>query len=168
MQGFFAEINIIIGLIVYAYPPIFQSTEQTNMGRSWVCFSINFRKIYMANVEELDKAIAAHGMWKVRLKSAIDTGTIDTPVATIQMDNQCAFGKWLYGDTMTSADKSSAQYKTVKELHAEFHKTAAQVAQLATTGKKADAEKMMASGGAYNSVSAKLTSAMMAWKNSSK
>lgn len=119
----------------------------------------------MANVEELDKAIAAHGMWKVRLKSAIDTGKIDTPVATIQMDNQCAFGKWLYGDTLTSVDKSSAQYKTVKELHAEFHKTAA---QLATTGKKADAEKMMASGGGYNAVSAKLTSAMMAWKNSSK
>lgn len=118
----------------------------------------------MANIEELDKAIAAHGMWKVRLKQAIDTGKIDAPIPTIRQDNQCAFGKWLYGDTLSAADKAGTQYKTVKELHAEFHKTAAQVAELATTGKKTEAEKLMAAGGAYADVSAKLTSAMMAWK----
>jgi hypothetical protein len=37
----------------------------------------------MANIEEIDKAISAHGMWKARLKTAIETGKLDTPVETI-------------------------------------------------------------------------------------
>jgi hypothetical protein len=122
----------------------------------------------MANIEELDKAIGAHGMWKVRLKSAIETGKIFTPIETIRMDNQCVFGKWLYGSTLSPQDKNSRHYITVKELHAEFHKTAAHVAELATNGKKNEAESMLAIGGEYSKISSKLTQAMMEWKSVSK
>lgn len=118
----------------------------------------------MANKEELDKAIAAHGQWKIRLKGSIDTGKSETPVETIRLDNQCAFGKWLYG--LSGADKTSSHFAKVKELHAEFHKTAASVTEKALSGKKAEAEKMMAMGGDYASISGRLTSAMMAWKMS--
>lgn len=90
----------------------------------------------MADIQEIDKAIGAHGMWKGRLKIAIDTGKVDAPVTTIRMDNQCVFGKWLYGTTLTSADKSSSDYQAVKTLHAEFHKVAAMVAELVESGKK--------------------------------
>ncbi|MDI6743656.1 MAG: CZB domain-containing protein, partial [Smithella sp.] len=113
----------------------------------------------MANIEELDKAIGAHGMWKTRLKMAIEAGKTDTPVETIRQDNQCVFGKWLYGNTLTSVEKASQHYKTVKELHAEFHKTAARVAELALSGKKAEAETMMALSGEYAAISGKLTQA---------
>jgi hypothetical protein len=82
----------------------------------------------MANKEELDKAIAAHGLWKARLKSAIDTRKLETDVETIRSENQCSFGKWLFGPTLTSADRSSLHYVTIKALHAEFHKTAAIIA----------------------------------------
>lgn len=122
----------------------------------------------MASIEELDKAIGAHGMWKVRLKSAIESGKIDTPIETIRVDDQCAFGKWFFGSTLSPQDKASSHYKTVKELHAEFHKTAARVAELAVNGKKAEAEKMIATGGEYASISSKLTQAMMEWKKVSK
>jgi Chemoreceptor zinc-binding domain len=122
----------------------------------------------MANIEEIDKAIGAHGMWKTRLKLAVDTGKTDTPVETIGQDNQCAFGKWLYGPTLTSMDKASSDYKTVKNLHAEFHKTAARVVTLVLDGKKEEAEKMMELGGEYASISGKLTRAMMEWKKVSK
>lgn len=118
----------------------------------------------MANIEELDKAIGAHGMWKTRLKVVIDTGKSDVSVETIRQDNQCAFGKWLYGNTHTAVDKASSHYKKVKELHAQFHVTAARVAELALKGKKAEAEAMMASGGEYSAISANLTRAMMEWK----
>lgn len=120
----------------------------------------------MADKAEIDKAIGAHGQWKNRLRQAIDTGKIDVAVETIQVDNQCVFGKWLYGPTFTAMDKTSTHYKTVKELHATFHKTAAKVVALALAGNKADAEKMMSSGGDYSSISAKLTAAMMEWKDS--
>lgn len=121
----------------------------------------------MINIEELDKAIGAHGMWKARLKSAIDSGKIDTPIELIRIDNQCAFGKWFYGSTISDIDKSSIHYKTIKELHAEFHRVAARVAELAISGKKAEAAKMMAYGGEYSSISSNLTQAMIAWKKES-
>lgn len=120
----------------------------------------------MADKAEIDKAIGAHGMWKSRLKQAIETGKADTPVETIQSDNQCAFGKWLYGSTLSSTDKTSNHYKTVKDLHASFHKAAGKVAELAMAGKKTDAEKLMGMDGEFTTVSSKLTTAMMEWKKS--
>jgi Chemoreceptor zinc-binding domain len=122
----------------------------------------------MANIEELDKAIEDHGMWKARLRKAIDTGKTEASVDTIRQDNQCVFGKWLYGATLTAVDKALNHYKTVKDLHAEFHKTAAAVAEVAVGGKKAEAEKMMARGGEFSTVSIKLTQAMLEWKKVSK
>jgi hypothetical protein len=59
---------------------------------------------------------------------------------------------------------TSKHYQTVKELHAEFHKTAARIAELAVSGNKTEAEKMMSFGGEYTKISGKLTSAMMEWK----
>jgi chemoreceptor zinc-binding protein len=122
--------------------------------------------IIMADQAEIDKAIAAHGMWKTRLKDAIEKRKIDTPAETIRVDNQCAFGKWLYSPALNSVDKASEHYKTVKDLHAEFHKTAAKVVELALDGKRIEAEKMIALDGDYAGVSSKLTSAMMGWKRS--
>ncbi len=115
-------------------------------------------------IREIDKAIGAHGMWKHRLKMAIETGKFDSPVETIHMDNQCDFGKWLDGPTLTLTDKTSKHFKTVTELHEEFHKTAARVAVLAVSGITAEAEKVMSVGGEYSEISMKLTAAMMEWK----
>lgn len=118
----------------------------------------------MLNKEEIDKAIGAHGMWKTRLKQAIESGKSDISVETIRQDNQCNFGKWLYGGSLSAADKSSVHYKTVRDLHAEFHRCAARVADLALTGMKGDADKMLALDGDFTTVSARLTAAMMEWK----
>ena len=35
---------------------------------------------------------------------------------TIRQDNQCNFGKWLYGTSLSATDKSSAHYRSVREL----------------------------------------------------
>ncbi|MGE0592319.1 MAG: CZB domain-containing protein [Vicinamibacterales bacterium] len=120
----------------------------------------------MADKIEIEKAIGAHGMWKSRLLQMVETGTADTTAAAIRVDNQCVFGKWLYGSTLTAVDRTGAHYTTVKDLHAQFHVTAAKVAEHALAGRKAEAEKMLAMGGEYAEVSSKLTSAMMAWKKS--
>lgn len=118
----------------------------------------------MLDTGEIDKAIYAHGMWKIRLKTAIDTGAFDTPVDTIRVDNQCAFGKWLYGETLDAADRASIDYQAVRKLHAEFHQAAARVAELALAGRKPEAEKLMGPDAEFASVSMKLTMAMMDWK----
>lgn len=118
----------------------------------------------MADTQEIDKAIGAHGMWKARLRSAIDTGQVDMPVAKIRLDDQCAFGKWLIGPSLAAPEKLSAHDRKVKDLHAEFHRVAATVVEMAQGGQKAAAEKMTALGGRYAEVSGALTAAMMAWK----
>ncbi len=120
----------------------------------------------MAHSEEIVKAIVAHNKWKADLREAVKTGNIDTTLETIKMDSQCFFGKWLDGPALLPAEKASDHYKTAKEYHAEFHKTAARVLELVLTGKKSDAEEMMSLGGEYSKISAKLTRSMMAWKES--
>lgn len=118
----------------------------------------------MSREDELEKAIAAHVMWKTRLKNAIDSGRLDADVQTIARDDQCTLGKWLYGNTIAPSERTSGHYETVRSLHADFHKTAARVAELALAGKKAEAEAMMALRGEYSTVSGKLLQALTEWK----
>jgi chemoreceptor zinc-binding protein len=118
----------------------------------------------MVDGMQIDKAIAAHGNWKLRLRSAIDTKSIDVPVEKIRTDNQCPFGEWLYGAALTANDKSSPHYRAVRELHAAFHQSAATVVELVMSGKQADAERMVGRGGDFLELSMKLTLALMEWK----
>jgi hypothetical protein len=120
----------------------------------------------MAHIEEIEKAIVAHSKWKADLRQAIKDGYIHTPVDTIRMDDQCFFGKWLDGPTLTPVERASGHYKKVKERHAEFHETAAHVVELVMAGRKSDAERMMSLGGEYAQISSRLTLAMIDWKKS--
>jgi methyl-accepting chemotaxis protein len=118
----------------------------------------------MADVkEEISKAIGAHGLWKMRLSTAITTGKLDAKVEDIRVDNKCAFGQFIYGKDISTAERNGEHFKKIRDLHAEFHKTAAHVADLAISGKKDEAKKVM-DAGAYKKISSDLTAAMMAWK----
>ena len=107
---------------------------------------------------EITKAIAAHGMWKTRLRSAIDTGKSDFKVSVVQTDDQCDFGKWLKALPATTPHKQS-----VSKLHATFHTAAAGVLQLAVSGKRAEAEAAMGAASTFSEASSALTREMMEW-----
>jgi len=117
----------------------------------------------VAHIEEIEDAVGAHGVWKRKLKKAITTGEIDVEIATIQADKQCDFGKWLYGPAITKRQKNSEHYREVQKLLAVFHETAAKVAQLAISGEKAHAMKMLEANGDFTVASAELTTSMIAW-----
>lgn len=121
----------------------------------------------MASIEQIDRAIDAHALWKSRLKMTIESGRIDMPVDSIRRDDQCDFGKWLHGKTLTPADRATADYRNVVDLHGQFHLTAARVVELALSGRKAEAETMMILGGEYAAISARLNDAMLNWKRAS-
>ena len=116
----------------------------------------------MAFEDEINKAIGAHGMWKNRLRSAIDTGKADANPADVAKDNGCPFGQWLYGSTIPASARNGANYATVRKLHADFHKCASNILECVSTGQKAKADTLMA--GEYATVSSNLTAAMMKWK----
>jgi len=119
--------------------------------------------IFMSLQDEISKAIGAHALWKKRLISAIDTGESDFAPEKVCTDNQCEFGKWLYGATITAADKTGGDYDNVRKLHAEFHKIAADVLRLALSGKKAEARKLIDEGSRYAALSIELTRALLKW-----
>jgi hypothetical protein len=114
--------------------------------------------------DQINDAIAAHGMWKARLNSAIDSGASEFAPEKVCTDNQCDFGRWLYSPTFTAADKAGAHYETVRKAHAEFHKVAADVLRLALAGSKDEARRLIGMGSRFGTLSASLTAAMMAWK----
>ena len=114
---------------------------------------------------QIDKAIGAHGMWKTRLKLAIDAGTSEFDPKKVETDNECDFGKWLYYDISPEL-KRSAFYKTIVQYHAEFHKEAARILRLALAGKKEEAKNGMKGLSKFASISGSLTTNMMEWKKS--
>lgn len=118
----------------------------------------------MSLAEQINKAIGAHGMWKQRLRSAIESGKSEFTIADTGRDNLCEFGKWLYGTSLSAADKASVEYKLVRDLHARFHQSAAKVLSRALAGDRAGAEASIGNAGEFTSVSADLTRAMMGWK----
>ena len=118
----------------------------------------------MIIVDMIQKAIAAHSSWKARLKSAVATGKFDMSPADIKVDNRCEFGKWLYGPELTAADKQTKNYRAAVNLHAKFHREAAQIVEWATSGHKDEAEKAMGLEGSYTEASSALTKELIDWR----
>lgn len=116
-------------------------------------------------LNSLDKAIAAHGGWKRRLKTASETGQSEITLQTAAADNQCEFGKWLYstGVKLSAAEKGP-DFELVRKLHADFHQCAAQTLGKALKRDQAGYERDVSLNGSFTGASAKLTEAVMAWK----
>jgi len=102
--------------------------------------------------EQVNAAVAAHGQWKVRLRQAIATGNSEFDVRVVSQDNQCAFGKWLYGEGKSSFP-SAAEHEEVRALHAEFHREASRVLGLAVSGKAKEASLAMEPGSPFSKIS---------------
>ena len=88
-----------------------------------------------ANVvsEIMASALDAHKAWRTRLQQAIDTGTSTTPVEVAGKDDRCAFGKWLHGPD-PFRDREPERWQTLHDLHEQFHRNAAKIIELATSG----------------------------------
>jgi methyl-accepting chemotaxis protein len=120
----------------------------------------------MSLKDEITAAVGAHGLWKGKLRDAIQTGKSETTPQGVRVDNQCKFGQWLYGTSMPGAVKVSVNYKECVELHAKFHVAAAIVLELALASQKKEAEAAISSGSEFTTLTNKLTDAMMRWRTS--
>jgi hypothetical protein len=116
----------------------------------------------MSIAEALDRAIAAHAKWKYRLMEAIESGRSPWRAVDVRTDGACEFGKWL--STLPLTQRLSGHSKTVRALHAEFHGLAADVLELAVSGRQEEAAAAIAMGSRFAMVSSHLTMAVLAWK----
>lgn len=116
----------------------------------------------MSYFEAINTAIGAHSEWKLRLRQAIETGKSEWTIDRVAPDNLCAFGKWLY--SLPDNDRQLENWRVVRVLHADFHREAARVLELALRGSKEEARTLMAFGSPYAKVSSRLIWEMMEWK----
>jgi methyl-accepting chemotaxis protein len=112
-----------------------------------------------------DEAIEAHRHWKVKLRQAIaEHQHLDAD--KICQDNQCALGQWMHGPGRTRWGSRPA-FSALLEKHAEFHRSAGEVARTINSGQYDSAERLIGSGSVFarasTEVSTLLTAAKRGW-----
>ena len=65
-----------------------------------------------------------------------------TPVEVAGQDDRCAFGKWLHGPD-PFRDREPERWQTLHDLHEQFHRNAAKILELATSGQTKQATDRM-------------------------
>ncbi len=111
----------------------------------------------------LRKAVRAHAAWKEKLNTAINTGRLPAgaDLATVARDDSCAFGQWLHSGDAAALD--AARTSTVTDLHAYFHRSAAQVLEAVARGDSAGARELMRNSDGYAGAAPYLMDALMDW-----
>lgn len=113
-------------------------------------------------VEEIKAAIGAHGAWKMKLRTAINTGKTDLKPEVVRCDDQCAMGRWLHGSSIDSKTRMGMPYKVNKRVHAEFHECAARVLELTLSGERDRASELLE--GEFTERSEKVMRALNKWR----
>jgi hypothetical protein len=112
---------------------------------------------------QITKAIGAHGFWKKRLMSAIESGQSEFTVDQVAKDDACEFGKWLHGASIPEELTGTADFEACRELHAALHQAAAEVLRLAVSGDRAAARAAIGTDTKFTNLSSALTLRMMQW-----
>jgi hypothetical protein len=115
--------------------------------------------------EQIQRAITAHGVFKVRLSLIVEAGTADMTAAAAAADNLCPVGQWLYEGLGPSA-KADPHYESVRALHATFHRAAGEVMALSLARKQGEALAAMETPSTFKQASDKLVAALVAWSES--
>lgn len=113
--------------------------------------------------KQLTAAIGAHGLWKIKLETAASTGQLGTTPDKISADNNCKFGKWLYGLQADPAIGGTPIFNDIKSMHADFHKVAGCIAAKIDSG-DVNGAKSDLEGVEFEAIGAKLVTALTKWK----
>ena len=114
-------------------------------------------------VARIGEAIGAHGIYKMKLDRAINTGRTDFNPAEIGHDQKCSFGAWLHEHSVSTTMQNDPLYKEVRDKHATFHKEAGQVLSHALNNDVASASRLL--NGAFDEHSHELVSLLTKWKS---
>jgi hypothetical protein len=109
-----------------------------------------------------DDAVSAHTKWKIRLRATLDGTGEKLDSAAVARDDGCELGKWLHGEG--TRYKTLGEHQSLVTAHARFHKCAGEVVAKHGQGLTADAEKLLAPGGAFAKNSTETVGAIMAMK----
>jgi methyl-accepting chemotaxis protein len=83
-----------------------------------------------------------------------------TPVSDVYKDDQCPLGRWIYGPGRAHADKR--EYTELKTVHAEFHRSAGQLLEVANQGRSVANRMTLGSDSAFSRSSSAIVKAILA------
>ena len=88
-------------------------------------------------------AIKAHANWRLRLSTYCQGNSKETAVniQTLGQDNACDLGKWLYGEGQRYV--SDPRFRELINVHAAFHRAAAEIAAMVQRGRQKEAEVLL-------------------------
>ena len=109
---------------------------------------------------QLRAGLMAHELWRSGLISAVLTGRGLVRPTEAGRDDACDFGRWL----VRLRDLPEVpQVAAVRELHARFHREAAEVLELATAGRRPEATRAVGPGSRFDEAALKLGAAVKDW-----
>jgi len=117
----------------------------------------------MVKITEVEGMSMAYSQEKRGFIKAISTQQADVDPEIIKQDDLCQFGKWL--NELPQEDKQSEQFITVKALHADFHKAAGEIMELAASGKRDEALRMIEGSDQFSNITGRLTLALRLWQS---
>ncbi|MFN8589127.1 MAG: CZB domain-containing protein [Candidatus Eisenbacteria bacterium] len=115
----------------------------------------------MSNQDEIRAAIAAHSLWRTRLRAAIESGRSEWNVEHVARPDQCELGRWLARLAPDESNRERAD--RVRQLHGKFHAEASKVLELAHSGQGSVAALAMAAGSPFDRLTNELTRELMLW-----
>ncbi len=113
-------------------------------------------------IEEISRAIYAHGTWKQKLRTAITSGDRDLIVEMARGHNSCELGRLLDSPDIPEQMRASMSYQIVYRLHSEFHACASNVLAQAQINPGKAADTLL--GGECSDRSQVLIAALTRWK----
>ncbi|GAB1393103.1 hypothetical protein MASR1M60_12660 [Rhodocyclaceae bacterium] len=113
------------------------------------------------DVEVINKAIEAHAQWKTRLRQCMSDHSKCADPATVEKDNICGLGQWIYGDGRKLAREP--MFEQLRVDHAAFHKTAAKIIRAIQADRANEAQKMM--DGEYGDIAGKVIGGLSRMKS---
>lgn len=104
--------------------------------------------------------MVAHAEWRFRLADYVEgTSTEKLDPYHVGCDDRCDLGRWIHGQS-----SRSAVLVELEEVHAAFHRAAAEVVSLVQSGRKEEARAALGFSGSYRASSGCVTMLVKALK----
>jgi len=108
---------------------------------------------------DLNDAIAAHSLFKTRLAMYVAKPDWTLDPRTIEAPNHCEIGKWIYG--VGRAFEGWEAFSQLEQVHAQFHKAAAEIVIDANAGEHVLDDVVVGSSSEFAKRSSELVRAIL-------
>ncbi len=116
----------------------------------------------MTPVQKINRAISTHSYWRHYLRLIDATGQSRLTVEAVRSAEACEFGRFLR--ELPTTTRFGEHRKRVRELHAEFHRAAANTLAAALEGQSEKTLDALSMGGEFAQALALFLAALRHWR----